>query len=122
MSANSVLNRTSRYVSGGTTEISDTAIEWFERTSIPFAADDTVFVITESLQGRLDMVAKIFLDDPKLWWVIAMHNNILDVNFEVSTGVIISIPSKERVNALLSGKVGGVPSTRVLRPGVQPIV
>lgn len=122
MSNNSVLNRTSRYVSGGTTEVSDTSIEWFERTTIPFSEDDLVFVVTEPLQGRLDMIAKIFLDDPKLWWVIAMHNNILDVNYEVAAGVIISIPTRERVKELLTGRTGGVESTRVLRPGVQPII
>lgn len=122
MSINSVLNRTSRYVCGGTTEVSPTSIEWFERTSIPFADDDVVFVVTEELSGRLDMIAKIFLGDQKLWWLIAMHNNILDVNLEVSTGVILSIPTRERAQTFLTGKVGGVESTRVLNPGIQQIV
>ena len=121
---NSLLNRNSRYVSGGETEASRTAIEWWERDVIPRAADDQVYVVDRKFEGRLNLIAAMFygVDNESYWWVIAQFNNILDAHQEVKEGNIIYIPSIERVKAILNGATGGVPSTREVPTTILPIV
>lgn len=119
---NSVLVRTSRYVSGGETEVNQGALEWWERTTLTAAEDDTPYVIERKFEGRLDQVAALFLGEPRLWWVLAQYNNVLDPHAEVVEGAVIQIPSTERVQAILSGKTGGVRSTREVPTSILPIV
>lgn len=119
---NSTLLRTSRYVSGGIAEVNSKAIEWWERSVIPLANDDTTYVVEKRFEGRLDLIAAVYLGEPRYWWVVAQYNNILDPYEEILEGVIIRIPSIDRVKALLSGKLGGVPSERVVPTSILPIV
>lgn len=119
---NSTRIRSSRYVSGGTTETSPTAIEWWDRFYFTSAADDIMYVVPRAFAGRLDRIANQLLGEPRWWWIIAMHNNILDVTAEVVEGTILYVPTVERVKATLSGKIGGVPSQRELTPSILPIV
>lgn len=119
---NSTRVRNSRYVSGGTVEVNQTAIEWWERAYFSSAPDDRVYVVPKHLAGRLDRIAYEMLGEARLWWIIAMHNNILDVSGEVVEGTILYIPSADRVKNSLSGKPGGVPSQRELIPSILPIV
>lgn len=122
MERNSTRIRTSRYVSGGTTEVNSTALEWWERLHFVSSPDDSVYVVEKRFEGRLDQIAAVFLGEPRYWWIIAMHNNVLDAHAEVREGAVLYIPTPERVKAALSGKLGGVPSTRELPPNVLPIV
>ncbi len=119
---NSTLLRTSRYVSGGIAEVNSKAIEWWERSVIPLANDDTTYVVEKRFEGRLDLITAVYLGEPRYWWVVAQYNNILDPYEEILEGVIIRIPSIDRVKALLSGKLGGVPSERVVPTSILPIV
>jgi hypothetical protein len=119
---NSVFVRTSRYVSGGETEVNQTALEWWEREILSSAPDDTAYVIERRFEGRLDQIAALFLNDPHLWWVIAQYNNVLDAHAEIIENAVIYIPSTERVNAILNGKTGGVRSTREVPISILPIV
>lgn len=119
---NSVLNRNSRYVSGGQTEVNSTALEWWERISIPVNKDDTVYIVEKRYEGRLDQIAAVYLGEPRYWWVIAQFNNILDPYSEIFEGSVLYIPSIERVKALLSGKTGGYPSQREVPLSILPIV
>lgn len=122
MEKNSLLLRRSRYVAGGTTETSKTAIEWWERTPLAQNEDDTLYVIQDIDEGRLDLLAALHYGESRLWWVIAQYNNILDPYNEVKVGLRIRIPKKERVEALFSSVLGGVPSQREVLPTVLPIV
>lgn len=122
MEKNSLLLRKSRYVAGGVTETSRTAIEWWERALLAQNADDTQYVIQEADEGRLDLLAALHYGESRLWWVIAQYNNILDPYNEVKTGLRILIPKKERVEALFSSVLGGVPSQREVLPSILPIV
>jgi len=122
METNSVLKRTTRYVSGGQTEVNSLGLEWWERINIERAIDDQLFIIDETTAGRLDRIAHEYLGDSRLWWIIAQFNNILDVHEEVVVGAEIYIPSKERVKLLLNGKTGGIPSTREVKTNTLPIV
>lgn len=122
MDTNSTRLRYSRYVSGGTTEVSDYSLEWWERLNFVSNSDDTSYVVEKRFEGRLDLIAATFLGEPRYWWIIAMQNNILDPYNEVVEGVLLYIPTRERVKTALSGKLGGIASTRVLQPSILPVV
>jgi hypothetical protein len=114
--------RTSRYVSGGISEVNSRAIEWWERSVIPLAGDDTTYVVEKRFEGRLDLITAVYLGEPRYWWVVAQYNNILDPVEEIREGVIIRIPSSDRIKSLLTGKLGGVPSQREVPISILPIV
>lgn len=122
MSINSTSIKSSRYVSGGVTESSSTALEWWQRATIPTDTSDFYYTVEHTLEGRLDLIANKFLGEPRLWWVIAMLNNILDPHNEIRTGTVLLIPTAERAKNLLSGKTGGVPSKREVPLTLLPIL
>lgn len=122
MEKNSTLLRKSRYVSGGTTEVNSRALEWWERLNLVPASDDVVYVVEKSMVGRLDLISALFLDEPRHWWIIAMLNNILDPALEVKEGIILRVPSRQRVQTILTGATGGIPSTRQVGKTVFPVV
>lgn len=119
---NSTLLRYSRYVSGGETEVNSRALEWWERDVFLRSDDDFTYVVEKRFENRLDLIAATFLGESRYWWVIAMLNNILDPSTEVTTGVVLYIPTQERAKQLLSGKLGGVPSTRTLSSTIKAVV
>ena len=119
---NSTLVRSSRYTSGGTTEINATALEWWERIVLPVNPDDSMYVVEKKFEGRLDWITATFLDEPRYWWVVAQYNNILDPYSEVTEGTILYIPTIERVKSIMSGKVGGIESKREVPISILPIV
>lgn len=119
---NSTLVRSSRYVSGGTTEVNQTAIEWWERLYFTTATDDRTFIVPKHLVGRLDRIAFDLLGDARLWWFIAMYNNVLDPGNDVVEGLVLYIPSVERTKNVMSGTLGGISSLRELTPSILPIV
>lgn len=122
MEKNSTLVRFSRYTSGGLTEVNKTALEWWDRTVFTVDADTQTYVVEAKFAGRLDLIAALFLGEPRYWWLIAMINNITDPYSEIKVGSILYIPSRDRAKSLMSGKLGGVESTRELIPSVLPIV
>ena len=122
MDKNSLNLRKSRYFAGGVTEANARAIEWWEKAVIPQNVDDDQYVIQDIDEGRLDLLAALHYGEPRLWWVIAQYNNILDPYNEVKEGLRIRIPKKERVEALFSSVAGGVPSQREVLPTILPIV
>ncbi len=115
MEKNSTLIPNSRYVSGGITEVNDFALEWWERTPMTIDNTDRVFVVDQAFMGRIDLIAQQFLGNSRLWWVIAQYNGLLDPHAEVSEGRVLRVPSKERVQAMLTGKLGGFASTREVK-------
>lgn len=120
---NSVNLAKSRYVAGGTTEVNTLALEWWERASLAPDSSDTTYVIEAKSEGRLDLIAKAYLDDERLWWLIAQYNALLDPFNECITGRVLRIPTKARAQTMLSGKIGGYDSTReVPLSSITPIV
>ena len=124
MEKNSTLVKFSRYVAGGTTEVNKTALEWWERNVLVTDPSDFLYVVEDRFQGRLDLITAVYLGEENLryWWVVAMLNNLLDPYTEVKTGRIIRSPTKERLQNMVSGKKGGVPSTREIPISILPIV
>ena len=120
---NSVLLRNSRYVVGGLTEVNPTALEWWERVTFTADKTDRTYVVEQKFAGRLDLIAALYLDEPRYWWFIAQYNAILDAYSEISVGRLLYIPTKERMQSMLVGKVGGAASTReVPLTNITPIV
>lgn len=119
---NSTLVRNSRYVSGGEAEIGLNTIEWWERTTFTTSPDDTTYVVEKKFVGRLDLITAVYLEEPRYWWLVAQYNNLLDPHGEVTEGRVLYIPSLDRVKLLMSGKTGGVPSTREVPLAILPVV
>ena len=122
MVTNSTSVKSSRYVSGGVTEVNLGALEWWQRAVIPTDSTDFYYTVEQSVEGRIDLIANQFLGEPRLWWIIAMLNNILDPHNEIRTGTVLLIPTAERAKSLLSGKTGGVPSKREVPLTILPIL
>lgn len=114
--------RTSRYVQGGTTERTETALEWWERKKFSTATSDISYTVEKYYEGRMDLIAYAFYDEPRYWWIIAQYNSILDPALEIVEGRYLRIPTLERVRTeFLTGRVGGVDSKRELTPQIKPI-
>ena len=85
-------NKTSRYVSGGTSENEELGIGWWERKDITQLELDKVVQVTGRHVNRIDLIAYDFLGDSKLWWVIAMVNDVDGDSLIVPTGTELYIP------------------------------
>lgn len=119
---NALFSKYSRYVAGGTTERSSTAIEWWERYNFEPSPTDIVYAVENIYEGRLDLIASVFYGEARWWWFIAQYNNILDPFSEVVPGRVLLIPTQNRL-ALMIGKVqGGLPSTRESPTTISPII
>lgn len=121
---NSVMDRTSRYVSGGTTEVSQGRLEWWERTVFTQNQEtDTLYVVEDKTAGRLNTITAMHYGSEDNWWVIAQYNNVLDTYGEIQPGVILRIPAKSTVDLILQGRIGGNSSKRELQVNqIIPIV
>lgn len=95
----SVKKKNSRYLQGGDTEVYKERLGWWEqRLDIPKdQVDDVTFTITKKYEHRPWLVAKVFLGNENLEWVILQYNEIVDTIDEFVTGNTIKIPSKSRV-------------------------
>jgi|GEM_PF-1620366 len=123
MENNSVNLKKSRYVNGGTTEATSFSLEWWERNFFESDESDLTYAVENAVAGRLDLIANAFYDEPRLWWVIAQYNNILDIYGEVIPGRILQIPSKERVmTSFINGTMGGVKSQREPLQIITPVI
>lgn len=61
--------------------------------------DDTnckYHMVEVSEAGRLDIIANIYYNDPTLYWIIAIANNIIDP-FIIFPGTILKIPQYSNV-------------------------
>lgn len=110
----SVENKTSRYVLGGKTEVSPGFLEWWNKSLLPNDPTDLIYILEKKFEQRPDLLAHSLYGDPYLWWVICQYNTILDFNTEFVEGVILRIPTQNRVLALISpNKTGGIPTKAI---------
>ena len=119
---NSLYNKYSRYVGGGTTETANGFIEWWERGIMPRDSSDIVYVVENFYTGRPDLIANVFYNEPLYAWVICQYNNIIDPFGEIVAGRILLIPTIARLPLILLTKQGGVNSTREAVNLIQPII
>lgn len=119
---NSLNNKYSRYVGGGETERANGMLEWWERATLPMSDTDTVYAVENFYAGRLDLIASVFYNEPRYWWVLAQYNNILDPFSEITAGRILLIPSKDRLPNMLTTKQGGYESKKQPINTISPVV
>lgn len=119
---NSLFNKYSRYVGGGSTEIANGKIEWWERAIFPSSNTDISYTVEKFYEGRLDLISHVFYNEPRYWWVIAQYNNILNPFSEIIEGRILMIPTKERLPLMLNTTQGGTPSSRQTINTISPVV
>lgn len=55
------------------------------------SADDIVINVSE--YDRLDVLAEQFFNDPTLWWVISVYNNISEPSLYVNNRTYLRIPN-----------------------------
>jgi hypothetical protein len=95
----SIKKRYSRLLKGGTVDVFEKKLGWWERKSDieKNQVDDIVFKITPKYENRPDLVAYDIYNRPDLEWIVLMYNNIIDINEEFITGKTIFLPSVDRV-------------------------
>jgi hypothetical protein len=119
---NSLLSKYSRYVAGGTSEVANNMIEWWERSIFPRDPSDIVYTVQNFYAGRIDYIASVFYSEPRYGWVIAQYNNIIDPFAEIFPGRILLIPTLARLPLILGTKQGGVASTAEPVSLISPII
>jgi hypothetical protein len=91
------MNKNSRYTLGGVTEVSPGFYEWWERQIYQKDPSDIVYIMEKKYENRPDLLAHLFYEDSKLWWLICQYNNILDVANELIMGKLLYIPDINRI-------------------------
>lgn len=109
----SVNRKNSRYVIGGATEISPDFLEWWNKSFLKNDSTDVVYILEKKFEGRPDLLANSFYDDPYLWWVIPLYNTVLDFNTEFVEGLVLRVPTKDRVSAVSLQNLGGIQSQKI---------
>ena len=59
-------------------------------------SDSDILIITEE-EDRLDLLAYQFYNDSNLWWVIAVYNNLTDIDLKLEPGLQLRIPNRASV-------------------------
>ena len=55
-------------------------------------SDNDLYIISQA-GDRLDLLANKYYNEPSLWWVISVANNINDASFYVQEGIQLRIPN-----------------------------
>ena len=111
----SVNYKSSRYVLGGISETSPGFLQWWEKNFLASDPTDVIYTLEKKFEGRPDLLAYEFYDDDTLWWVICQYNTVLDFNSEFVEGLVLTIPTLDRITVAMSAsRLGGVPSTATL--------
>jgi hypothetical protein len=63
---------------------------------------DKIVAVTQPFEGKLDVLAYELYGNTELWWVIAELNQIVDPLTEIKLGLQLRVPTKERLNNILS--------------------
>jgi hypothetical protein len=97
MKPKSTDRRNSRYIQGGTTDLFNNRIGFWQRNKFPKHETDISFTIDSKSDRRPWIVAHNFFGDVELMWFVLQYNTILDVDTEFVAGKIISLPTPSRL-------------------------
>ena len=61
---------------------------------------DTDIVILTTMGDRLDLLANEYYGDSTMWWVIAIKNNLTDIDLTMQGGIQLRIPSTQEAAQL----------------------
>lgn len=90
-------NPGSRFVKGGSTDVFNNRLGWWERKIYTASSDDIVFVLTPRYHHRPDLLAYDTYGKATYMWLVLQFNNILDVTTEFVIGKEIHLPTPRRV-------------------------
>jgi hypothetical protein len=119
---NSIKSKISRYVQGGVTEFGSIGLEVWQPKELDLDVSDLEYTVENFYEGRLDLIANAFYNNPRLWWFLAQYNAILDPINEITPGRVLRIPAIDRVMMFTSEKIGGLNSTREKGTILEPVV
>lgn len=57
-------------------------------------ANDSDIVVMTVQGDRLDLLANEYYQDPSMWWVIALKNDMTEIDLSMKEGIILRIPSR----------------------------
>jgi nucleoid-associated protein YgaU len=65
----------------------------FHSNLMPYfeASDSDILIITQE-DDRLDILANLFYKDATMWWVIALYNNLTNIDLKLEPGLQLRIP------------------------------
>ena len=55
--------------------------------------NDTDILIITSAEDRLDLLANHYYNNSAMWWVIAIANNLTDIDLKLQPGTQLRIPT-----------------------------
>ncbi len=57
-------------------------------------ANDSDIVVMTVQGDRLDLLANEYYEDPSMWWIIALKNDMTEIDLSMKEGIILRIPSR----------------------------
>ncbi len=69
----------------------------YERKRLESSLEDKIIKVRAKEEGRLDLIAQRYYGNPKLYWLIAEVNYILDPINEVTVGRELRIPPQGNI-------------------------
>ena len=97
-----------RYTRGGTSDIYNTRVGWWERVVFEKDTTDVFFDITNETERRPDLISYAMYGDVVYTWMVLQFNNIVDVNEELVAGTTLKLPTPSRLNTMmLANSAGG---------------
>ena len=72
-------------------------VETWERSEIPVTENDIYIEYQENENVRLDLLSYQYYKTSKLWWAIAIANNIQNMFIKLKRGTILRIPVRSSI-------------------------
>jgi len=92
-----MLNKNGRFINGGTVQFAGDFLGWWERRVIPQQIDDQFIELDAVYEKRPDLIARAFLSDERMMWLVLQYNNVIDVETELLAGTVIRLPHPKRI-------------------------
>ena len=77
----------------------DAFFETYNFHQFEYSKDDAYHEVTSGEEGRLDLIAFQYYNNPAFWWVIAEANDIVFPMRDVFAGLVLRIPSINTVHS-----------------------
>ncbi len=90
-------SRNSRYVQGGTADIYNNRIGWWERRPIERRDDDIRITIQQTEGQRPDLISQRIYGKAAYSWLVLQYNNIVDPITEMVPGKVLFLPTQSRL-------------------------
>ena len=109
---NSVENRNSRMVQGGTTDVYNKRLGWWEKRTLNKQDDDLFINVRENEAHRPDLISNRIYGKPIYAWLVLQYNNIVDPEVDLLVGTTLRLPTRARlILDIITKPEGGQPVT-----------